>query len=365
MLKSHLSRTVQGLTLVVTALLLSFNSAAQSSLAPNAKPGSDAGLALMLYQGSDRDARLLDQAKKEGTVTIYTSQNPKDLGTIVEAFQKRYGIKVTVWRSSGEKVTQRSITEARAGRFTPDLFESDSVVMETLARENLMQPFFSPHFKDYPPTAFVPSKLYVAERFNMFTIAYNTQLVKPEDVPQTYQDLLLPKWRGKLGLEIDDSDWFAAMVRYMGEEKGLKFFQQLAAQKPLMRKGHTLTAELVAAGEIPIAVSLYNHAVERLAKNGAPIQWKALSPTMARAGGIGISKRPPHPHAALLFADFILSEDGQSLLKKRHRVPASKLVSSKLNQFPYDMIDPALTLDEGHKWEKLWTQLFIGPGKTH
>lgn len=316
----------------------------------------------MLYQGADRDTKLVTQAQKEGTVTVYTSQNPKDLESIVQAFQQRYGIKVTVWRSSGEKVTQRAITEARAGRFTPDLFESDSVVMEALAREGLMQPFYSPHFKDFPDAAFVSGKPYVAERLNMFTIAYNTQLVKPEDVPQSYQDLLLPKWRGKLGLEVDDSDWFAAMLRHLGEEKGMEFFRQLKDQKPLMRKGHTLMAELVAAGEIPIAVSLYNHAVERLAKNGAPIQWKALSPTMARAGGIGISRRPPHPHAALLFADFILSQEGQTLLSKRHRVPASKLVKSKLNQFSYQMIDPALTLDEGHKWEKLWNSLFVSPG---
>jgi iron(III) transport system substrate-binding protein len=319
---------------------------------------------VMMYKGSDRDAVLLAEAKKEGTVMLYTSQNPKDSEFIVDAFQKRYGIKVVMWRSSGEKVIQRAVTEARAGRFTPDLFESDGVVMEVLAREKLMQEFFSPAFKDFPPSAFVKSHLYVADRFNFFTIAYNTHLVKPEDVPNAYQDLLSPKWSGKLGLEADDSDWFAAMVRAMGEKEGMAFFTQLKAQKPQMRKGHTLMAELVAAGEIPMAVALYNHAVERLVLAGAPIRWKALTPTLARPGAIGISANPPHPHAALLLADFILSKDGQELIKERQRVPASLSVKSNLNQFPYKLIDPALTLDESKKWDKVWNEMFVNQGSA-
>jgi len=319
---------------------------------------------VMMYKGNDRDANLLAEAKKEGTVMLYTSQNPKDSESIVDAFQKRYGIKVVMWRSSGEKVIQRAVTEARAGRFTPDLFESDGVVMEVLAREKLMQEFYSPAFKDFPASAFVKSRLYVADRFNFFTIAYNTRLVKAEDVPNAYQDLLSPKWKGKLGLEADDSDWFAAMVRTMGEKEGMAFFTQLKAQKPQMRKGHTLMAELVAAGEIPMAVALYNHAVERLVLAGAPIRWKALTPTLARPGAIGISANPPHPHAALLLADFILSKDGQELIKERQRVPASLSVKSNLNQFPYKLIDPALTLDESKKWDKVWNEMFVNQGSA-
>lgn len=314
---------------------------------------------VMIYKGADRDAVLLSEAKREGAVMLYTSQNPKDSEPIVEAFQKRYGIKVVMWRSSGEKVIQRAVTEARAGRFTPDLFESDGIVMEALAREKLLQEFYSPAFKDFPASAFVKNRPYVADRFNFFTIAYNTHLVKAEDVPNSYQDLLSAKWAGKLGLEVDDSDWFAAMVRNLGEKEGLAFFTQLKAQKPQMRKGHTLMAELVAAGEIPLAVALYNHAVERLVLAGAPIRWKALSPTLGRPGAIGISSNPPHPHAALLFADFILSREGQELIKERQRVPASLLVKSNLNQFPYKLIDPALTLDESKKWDKIWNDLFI------
>jgi iron(III) transport system substrate-binding protein len=314
---------------------------------------------VMLYQGSDREKILINEAKKEGIVNLYTSQNPKDSTSIIEAFQKKYGIKVLMWRASGEKVIQRAVAEARANRNTPDVFESDGVVLEALAREKLLQEFYSPHFKYLPTNAFTKDRPYVADRFNFFTIAYNTNLVKSDEVPNSYLDLLEPKWAGKLGLEVEDIDWFAAMVKDMGEKNGLNYFQRLKELKPQMRKGHSLMAELVAAGEIPIAVSLYNHAVERLALSGAPIRWKSLSPTFARIGAICISAAPPHPHAALLFTDFVLSKEGQELLKSRQRVPASTLVSSNLNNFNYKMIDPSNSLDESKKWEKIWNDLFI------
>jgi iron(III) transport system substrate-binding protein len=323
-------------------------------------PAKPATAGIVMYQGADRDQRVIAEARKEGTVSLYTSLNPKDSGPIVEAFQKKYNIKVSIWRASGEKLIERAITEARAGRFTPDVMESDGVEMEILAREHLLQEFYSPNFKDLPPAAFTKQRLYVADRFNFFTIAYNTNLVKPEEVPNSYQDLLLPRWAGKIGLEADDSDWFAAMVKAMGEKEGMAYFKKLQESKPQMRKGHTLMAELVAAGEIPIAAALYNHAVERLALAGAPIKWKALPPTMGRPGAIGVSSNPPHPYAGLLFADFILSREGQELIKSRNRVPASTAVGSTLNKFPYKMIDPGITLDESAKWEKLWNDMFIG-----
>ncbi|HEY4317057.1 MAG TPA: extracellular solute-binding protein [Herbaspirillum sp.] len=333
-------------------------------LAQAPTPQAKAAIAnLMMYKGADRDQRLLEGARKEGTISMYTSLNPKDSGPLTEAFQKKYGVKVSVWRASGEKMTERAITEARAGRFTPDVMESDGVEMEILAREHLLQEFYSPSFKDLPAAAFTKQRLYVADRFNFFTIAYNTNLVKPEDVPNSYQDLVLPKWKGKIGLEADDSDWFAALVKVMGEDKGLAFFKKLQENKPQMRKGHTLMAELVAAGEIPIAAALYNHGVERLALSGAPIKWKALAPTLGRPGAIAVSSNPPHPYGALLFADFVLSREGQELIKSRHRVPASTAVDTTLNKFPFLMIDPAITLDESVKWEKLWNDMFIGQAK--
>jgi len=315
--------------------------------------------AVYMYKGADRDARLLAAAKKEGKVLIYTSLNLKDSVPITEAFEKKTGIKTELWRASSEKVLQRGVTEARAGRYSPDIFETNGPEMEALYREKLLDEFWSPHFKDLPDAAFPAHRHYVADRFNFFTIGYNTNLVKPQDVPKSYEDLAKPQWAGRIGMEAGDVDWFAAMVKYMGEEKGLAFFRALAANRPQIRTGHTLMAELLASGEIPLIADIYNHNVERLKVKSAPVEWKALDPTFGRPNAIGVATHAPRPHAALVFADFMLSPEGQELIKKRHRVPSSRSVHTKLNDFPFRTIDPVISLDEEEKWEKLWADLFL------
>lgn len=315
--------------------------------------------AIYMNRDADRDARLLAPAKKEGTVVMYTSLNLKDSVPITEAFEKKTGIKVELWRASSEKVLQRGVTEARAGRYSPDIFETNGPEMEALYREKLLDEFWSPHFKDLPPAAFPKHRHYVADRFNFFTIGYNTNLVKAAEVPASYQDLAKPQWAGRVGLEAGDVDWFGAMVTSMGEEKGLAFFRALAANRPQIRSGHTLMAELLASGEIPLIADIYNHNVERLKVKSAPVEWKAIEPTFGRPNAIGVARHAPHPHAALVFADFMLSPEGQELIKKRNRVPSSRAVHTKLNDFPFRMIDPVITLDEDAKWEKLWSDLFL------
>jgi spermidine/putrescine-binding protein len=200
---------------------------------------------IYMYQGPDREARILENARKEGSVSLYTSLNLKDSVPITEAFEKKYGVKVSLWRASSEKVVQRAVTEARGGRFTPDVFETNGPEMEALYREQLLDTFYSPTFKDLPPEAFPKHRHYVPDRFNFFVVGWNTNLVKPQDVPNSYQDLLDPKWTGRIGMEASDVDWFGAMVKYMGEDKGLEYFRKLAALKPALRTGHTLIAELV------------------------------------------------------------------------------------------------------------------------
>ena len=316
-------------------------------------------LQIYMYKGADREARLLEGAKKEGQLSIYTSLNTKDSGPITEAFEKKYGIKALLWRSSSEKVLQRAVTEARAGRYAFDVLETNGPEMEALYREKLLAEFHSPHFKDLPPAAFPKHRHYVADRFNFFTIGYNTNLVKPDEVPNSYQDLLHPRFIGKIGIESGDTDWFAALVKSMGEEKGMAFFRKLAEMKPQMRTGHTLLAELVSSGEIPITATIYNHNIERLIQKGAPVKWKALTPTFGRPNAIGVVARSPNPHAALLFTDFMLSLQGQQLLKERNRVPSSLAVDTQLNKFPFEMIDPVISLDESEKWEKRWSDLFL------
>ena len=312
-----------------------------------------------LYKGPDRDQRVLEGARKEQKAVVYTSLNLKDSLPIVQAFKKKTGVEIELWRSSSEKVLQRALTEARAGRFAVDAFELNGPEMEALYREGLLEEFWSPQLVNVPPEAIPGHRQYVADRMNFFTIAYNTNLVKPDEVPNSYQDLLDPRWAGRLGIEASEVDWFGSMVKAMGEEKGLAFFRQLARLRPQVRTGHTLLAGLVASGEIALAASAYNHSVEQLARSGAPIRWKALPPTFGRPNGVAVARRAERPHAALLFVDFMLSLEGQRLIKDHNRVPASRKVDSALNDFPYQTIDPATVIDEAGKWQKLWSEIFL------
>jgi len=150
------------------------------------------------------------------------------------------------------------------------------------------------------------------------------------------------------------------VVKALGEERGVAIFRKLAAMKPSIRSGHTLMSELVAAGEIDMAIDAHVQGVARLKDKGAPIDWKPLPPAFGQPSSVGVARRAPHPNAALLLADFILSAEGQEIIKSRNRVPSSRAVDSPLNKFAYELIDPAIALDEWDKWSKLWSSLFLG-----
>lgn len=319
---------------------------------------------IYLYKGADREQKLIDGAKKEGALVLYSTTTVKDAAVITAAFEKKYGIKATHWRAGQDKLIQRVIQESRAGRYDVDIIETDAAHMEMLHREKLLEEFHSPAFVNLPAVAFPKHRRYVASRFAFFVMGYNTKLVAPQDVPTSYDDLLDPKWAGKLCIEATDVEWFAAIVKAMGEEKGLAYFRKLAAQKPQMRQSHILVAELVAAGELPIVLTAYNNNIETLKKKGAPVEWKPLPPTFGRTSSVGLHTRAPHPHAALLFADFLLSDEGQEIIKSLNRVPTSTKVDSPLNKFPYALTDPHTVLDEWNKWERLWSNLFLGGRKV-
>ena len=317
-------------------------------------------LAVLAFAAQAQDAGLLERARKEGAITLYTSMQLVDSGPLTQAFEKKYGIKVNLWRASGEKVAQRAITEARGNRFEADVIETDGAQMEILHREGQLAPLQAASIKDIPPGIVPAHRHYVPTRLTLYVLVYNTKLVAPADVPKSYDDLLDPKWSGKVGIESADVAWFAAVAKGMGEPKGLAWFREFAANKPSLRSGHTLMAELVAAGEMAMAVDAHVQGVARLKEKGAPVEWKALQPAFGQPSSVGVAKRAPHPNAAQLFADFILSREGQEIIKARNRVPSSTAVDSPLNKFQYELIDPAIALDEWDKWSRLFSATFLG-----
>ncbi|HET7200135.1 MAG TPA: extracellular solute-binding protein [Burkholderiales bacterium] len=351
---------MNGKTIILLAGLCTaaFCSSALAQVKPNAT-AADVGL----YTGADRLQKLIEGAKKEGELTIYTSAQSDDMGALTGAYEKKYGLKVSMWRASSEKVLQRAVAEARAGRYTMDVAETHGPEMESMHREKILQVVKSPHLADLIPQARLPHGEWVGTRLNVFVQAYNTTAIRKQDLPRRWEDLLDPKWKGKLGIEQEDSDWLAGLFSEIGEAKGTRLFKDIVAKNGVsVRKGHTLLAQLVVSGEIPLALTIYNYKAEQLKNKGAPIGWFAIGDAIARPNGVGVARRAPHPYAAVLFYDFEIGEEGQKILAKRDFVPTSRKVDTPLNKLPMRFVDARVTLDEYEKWMKLYEDIFhTGP----
>jgi iron(III) transport system substrate-binding protein len=321
----------------------------------SAQPSGTAALAA--YAGADRERLLIDGARQEGELTLYSSMQVDSITPLQKAFEAKYGVKVRIWRGSGKDILQRVTTEAAAGRHDVDVMESDSFALEALYREDLLQPVNSPYLGDLMPQALRPERQWVGIRLNIVAGVYNTRLVKKESLPKSYDDLRAPAFKGMLGMEADDYDWFGMVVGLMGEDKGLRLFRDIVAANGMsVRKGHTLLTNLVAAGEVPIGLTVFMQNADVARKAGAPVEWFLLPPTVARPSAMGMAKRAPHPHAALLFYDFMLS-DGQQIIRGREFIPTSRKIPSALDGVALNFVSPDLVLDQGDKWQKLYADM--------
>jgi iron(III) transport system substrate-binding protein len=329
------------------------------SLPCAAAAANDSIAALALDASPSRDARLVEGARREGELTLYTSLTAATAAKVKADFERRYGVRVNLWRASSENILQRVTTEARAGRADFDMVETNGPEMEALQREGLLQRVESRRFAELIPQALFPHREWVATRLNVFVQCYNTRLIAPAEVPRGFDGLLDPKWKGRLGIEANDADWFQAVVGAMGEEKGLAYFRKLVATNGLsVRKGHALLAEMVQSGEIALSLTCYSFKIDQDRKSGAPVDWTSFGPLLARPNGGGISRRAPHPHAALLFYEYLIGE-AQPLLAKLELAPVSKRVESNLRGREVRFIDPAAVLRESAKWEKLYEEIIV------
>ncbi len=319
---------------------------------------------LAAYTGADRQQRLVEGAKKEGPLSIYTSAQSDDMGALVAGFEKKYGLKTTVWRAGSEKVLQRAVTEARGNRHTVDIVETNGPELESMSREKILVAVKSPYLAQLIPQALRPHGEWVGTRLNVFVQAYNTKLVKKEELPKTWDDLLHPRWKGRLGIEADDQDWLAGVVSEVGEAKGVKLFKDIVASNGMsVRKGHTLLTQLVVSGEIPFALTVYNYKAEQLKDKGAPIEWFSIGTPIARPNGVAVLKAAPNPHSAILFFDFEISEEGQKILAGRDFVPTSSKIENPFSKGPLKFVDARMMLDEYEKWTKLYEEIFLAKGR--
>jgi iron(III) transport system substrate-binding protein len=307
---------------------------------------------LALYTGPDRQARLIEGAQKEGTLTIYHVYPA--LTEMMAAFTKKYGIKTKAWRAGSEAVLQRITTEAKGNKFDVDIVQNNAPENEAAYREKLLQEVRSTYHQDLISPAVPTHKEWVAITVDVWTAAYNTQKIKKEDLPKTYNDLLQPKWKGQLGIEANNHAWFGSLMSQMGEDKGLALFNNIVNTNGIsVRKGHSLLTMLVSSGEVPLALTVYSWNPEQIKAKGAPVEGLALQPLIAQPSTIALLKKSPNPHAALLFYEFMLS-DGQKLLSEASFVPTSKKIDNPFTNTPLKYIDPANALDMQIKWLKMY-----------
>ena len=322
------------------------------------KPGATAA-DVAQYTGADRMQKLIAGAKKEGSVNVYTSMQTVDIGRLGAAFERKYGVKMITFRAGSEDIVNRTIQEARANRYTVDFLDTNGPELEAIHRENILQAVKSPYLADLIAPAILPHGEWVGSRLNVFSQAYNTRLVRKQDLPKTWEELANPRWKGKIGIEQEDSDWLAGIVADIGDARARKVFKDIVAANGIsVRKGHTLLTQLVVSGEVPLALTIYNYKAEQLKKQGAPIEWFVIGNAIARPNGIAVARKAPHPHAAVLLYDFELSPEGQQILASLEWVPTSKKVDTPLNKVPMKFVDAKVAIDEYDKWKGLYRQLF-------
>jgi iron(III) transport system substrate-binding protein len=305
------------------------------------------------YAGTDRMDRLAEAAKKEGTLMLYTATPVEDVTAMTDAFTAKYGIPVTVWRGSSEDVLRRAVTEIKAGRYDVDVIETNGPELEALHREKILQAVTSPVTPDIFPGAAPAHKEWVGSRLNIITAAYNTNIIAQADVPKAWADLLDPKWKGKIGLEAEAYDWLATVnASFPSEQEGIDFFTKLADTNGIsLRKGHTLLTNLTASGEVPLALTTYLYKVDQMHKDGAPVEWLSLGPSVARVNGLGVVKTAAHPNAAILFQDFTLTE-GQKILAERGFTPTNIRIAPLPKDLDIRVVDGAAMLDQLPKWRE-------------
>jgi iron(III) transport system substrate-binding protein len=334
---------------------------ATASLAVEPSP---AVLAVASYAGADRTERLIAAARQEGELMLYSSLTQEDQLRLAEDFKRRYGVTVKFWRGSQAHILQRVISETRGGRFEFDVLETNAPQLEALAREKVLQKMNSPFIEQELLPEIMPAHgEWAPDRLNLVVYAYNTNAVKAGDLPKTWQDLLDPKWKSRLGMESTNVEWFAALVESMGEESGLDLFRRLGDNGVAVRTGHTHSTGRVIAGEIPLMMGVYSHDVDRMKVKGAPVDWFVLSPAIVLPSAVAVSRRAPHPNAAALFYDYMLTE-GQRFYTEVHRVPANRNYDTPVRRLvreskPVKIVNAQKTIDDYEKWHRHYKRLIV------
>lgn len=321
---------------------------------------------LAQLRGNERKDRLIRGATEEGKLSFYTSTAPEDIQSLLMAFEMRYPfIRSEMVRDKGVVIRERITQEYRGGGSPADVVEVNDINLGKLKEQGLLCPYYSPEAEVYPRELHEGEGFWVAEQKNFLVLAWNPRLIGDAIVPRDYQGLLDPTLTGKIIVEAHDASWMAALMGHWGEKRGLEFFRALGGQVAGSRVGHQIIAEQIAAGSVIISPLIHSNNSEWLKRRGLPIDWRPLEPVEVECVGAGLPASAPHPHAALLLIDYILSLEGQKIYRQWKRVPCHPQVQADppyMSQgFETLLLDSKAYLQKESEYEKIWRELILEP----
>jgi iron(III) transport system substrate-binding protein len=301
------------LFLAAACLGINFPMAAQTATVDEIVPG------LNKLSSSERQKRLEEGAKKEGKLVVYSNQGLETIQEYSNAFQKKYPfVKVDASRLQGAKGLDRILLEHRVGKLPADVVSVDFDNIGELLKANVHARYDSPEKKFYPQEFWDKDGRWYAAEYTLAVIAYNTNLVKPSEAPKSYQDLLDPKFKNDISIDTEPEQAVFVWMMTWGEEKTAQYMKALMRNGAVPRRGHTLQVQLLCSGETKIAVEVYPPRVLQMKyEKKCPIAMVYPDPTPGSIGShAGITRTAKSPHAAALYIDFILSEDGVAALAR-------------------------------------------------
>ena len=334
---------------------------------PDPTQGEDTGLGFSAVfaavdglTGQERRDTLTDLAASEDDATLYTSLNADIADELLSAYEDATGMGINLYRASSDTLSVRLLEEVQAGVSGADVVENTGTEMSIFNLEGALISYESPQVSNLLEGA--DQDGWTAARFNIFTTAYNTDLVSEDELPRSYQDLADPKWDGRMIMEVKDAQWYKAVHEYLVEEEGLsqdeanELFTSMA-EGAVFVNGHSSMRQMVLTGQYALATSDYSYGVDAQAEEGAPIAWRPpVEPLFARPLGVGLVKNADSPASAVLFYDWLLSEDGQAVLDSLGIDPTHAALSS-LGGLDVRVIDPAAFVEEAEVWESQYEQL--------
>jgi iron(III) transport system substrate-binding protein len=370
---THARRAAVGTLAVVVALALSACGKSVTSGSGGGGGSTAGGSADQVYQqlnslpADQQRAKAIEMAKKEGTLSLYTSLTEDLTGPVKDGFEKATGVKMTVFRGNSETVLQRIQQETSANRTGNDAVETNFGEMGSLSKQGVLADYRGSAYATIPEAGRFPG--WLADRLNIMLPAWNTNLIKPGQEPRSWEDLADPRFKGKITMELSDSDWYENVTKSweragksQAEIDGL--WQKIVANANVA-KGHTVMAELLGAGQTAVDAMNYSYITQTTADKGAPVAFRSADGVahtvgFARPQGVSMMKDAKHPAAAWLFNDWMLNE-GQKLLVSLGLTPSVKVAGDDSLQGvtlePYDV--QGLTADS-KTWDDRYDRLLRG-----